>query len=100
MNATKEIANTILNQLGGNKFIVMTGTKYFTCDNNSLSFHFPARSGANGCKITLNAWDTYTVKFFKVRGTDCAQVKEYTLVYCDQLQKIFTAQTGLQTSLG
>ena len=35
------IANTILEQLGGNKFIAMTGAKNFVSDGNTLRMTLP-----------------------------------------------------------
>ena len=34
------VAETILNQLGGRKFIVMTGSKVILSDYNSITFKF------------------------------------------------------------
>lgn len=98
-----EIAETILQQLGGNRFIAMTGAKYFGADGNTLSFKFPNRSGANHCRITLNALDLYDIQFIrirKVKGVDNLSVTaEHEGIYADQLQAIFTQETGLYTSL-
>lgn len=95
----KTVANTILAQLGGNKFIAMTGARYFTCDNNSLSFQFPNRSGANCCHITLNSMDTYDMYFKRIHGVKITPVRHWSMVYCDKLREIFTTQTGLCLSL-
>ena len=35
------VANTILQQLGGNKFRVMTGAKNFVGSNDALTFRLP-----------------------------------------------------------
>lgn len=45
------IANTILELLSGNHFIVMTGAKNFVADGNTL-------------RMTLETTDTYTMYFF------------------------------------
>ncbi len=93
-----EIAKTILQQLGGNKFIVMTGSKNFLSDGNALSFRVPAKP-ANYVKITLKADDTYKMEFHKIHGMKVKLVKEYDEVYCDQLQELFTEVTGMLTKL-
>lgn len=97
------VANTILAQLGGNKFTVMTGAKNLMGGSDNLSFRFPQHNGVNYCKITLNAYDTYNVEFGMIRKKDGVPTytrKEFiTDVYNDGLQEVFTAQTGLYTHL-
>ena len=107
-----EIANTILEQLGGNKFIVMTGSKNFVADGNTLRMTLTRNiSKANRLYITLNADDTYTMRFFKYTAsrfnsktltfTDekIKDIKVVEGVYCDMLRDIFETTTGLYTSL-
>lgn len=99
-NQSMKIAKEILNQLGGGRFIAMTGAKHLGADTNGLVFQFMANtSGFNRCRITLNAMDTYDVQFFKIRKYTVVNGKEYSGVYCDQLQSIFTSFTGLHTRL-
>jgi len=97
------IANTTLQQLGGNKFIAMTGANDFGVDGNTLSFKFPSRSGANYCRITLNSLDLYDMQFIRIRKVkgipQSKVVAEHNGIYADQLQTIFTKETGLYTSL-
>ena len=108
------IAETILSQLGGQKFIVMTGSKNFTHSNNGHTLNMKlARNGskANHLKITLNAMDTYDMEFIKVslpkvnpktgefKEGKVVTVQKFTDVYCDQLQEMFTRVTGLYTRL-
>ena len=60
------IADIILQQLGGNKFLVMTGAKNLVADGNTLRMTLPKNcSRANRLYITLDADDTYTMRFFK-----------------------------------
>jgi hypothetical protein len=102
-----QVHEIILQQLGGNKFLAMTGSKnltYSSVENNYLQMRLTRNmSGANFLKITLNASDTYTLKFFKVTIKDYMPIisKEQTFedIYCDQLQEIFTKVTGLYTKL-
>jgi len=98
---TQQVAQTILSQLGGNRFIAMTGCSNFLSDTNSLSFKLP-RGKATHCTITLDASDTYTVEFVKcnMRAAVYRQVvAETSGVYADQLTELFTRATGLYTSL-
>lgn len=109
-----EIAKTILSQLGGNKFIVMTGSKNFVSSNNSLSMTLTKNSiKAKWLTITLEADDTYTMTFIaekktlnkelsaglkmKLYDTSIVELKKIEGVYNDMLQSIFTQYTGLYT---
>ena len=96
------IAQTILNQLGGRRFIAMTGAKTFTASQNSLQFALPsyfAKNGINRVRVTLQPSDTYRVQFFKIRAVKVDTISEFDGIYADTLPKLFTEQTGLQTSL-
>ena len=97
------IAKTILQQLGGSKFLVMTGAKNLLDHGNALSMRISGnmtRNRINYVKITLDPSDTYTVEFGKVRGTKYTVVDSVDDVYCDKLREIFESKTGLLTSLG
>jgi hypothetical protein len=91
-------ANQILNQLGGNKFIAMTGATCYS-DGNTLVSKFKGSKVANIMYVTLNAMDTYDVKICKFRGLDVKVVKELSGVYADMLRNVFEQTTGLRTSL-
>lgn len=100
-----QVASTILQQLGGRRFSVMTGAKNFTGDANSLSFRLPGgggfcKDGINYVKVTLDASDTYSVVFSRIRGRKVTVVESFTDIYADSLREVFTRATGLQTSLG
>lgn len=93
-------AQTILNQLGGNKFIAMTGSSSFGSTENALHMKLTRnKAGANKLVVTLNSMDTYDLKFMSIRGASVKVKKEVEGVYNDQLQSIFTDVTGLYTSL-
>lgn len=95
-----QVAKTILEQLGGNKFIVMTGAKNFVGSDDSLSFRIGRNAASvNAVTITLLPSDTYRMDFYRIRKSQITQVKEFTDVYADQLQSLFTEATGLYTSL-
>lgn len=106
------IADIILNQLGGNKFLVMTGTHHLVDAGNALRMQLPRnQSQANRLYITLEADDTYTMRFFKYTAPrlnkktfefsdeKIKEIKTINGVYCDMLQDIFTATTGMYTHL-
>jgi hypothetical protein len=94
-------AEEVLQQLGGRKFIAMTGAKNFVKNDKdkSITFKIPrAKDGITHVMITLNASDTYTINFLSIRGNNIKQ-KPVKGVYNDQLQSVFTQYTGLNTSL-
>lgn len=91
-------ANQILQQLGGNKFIAMTGAKCYS-DGNTLIAKFQGSKIANIMYVTLNSLDLYDVKIAKFRGMDVKVVREVNNVYADMLTDIFTDTTKLYTSL-
>jgi len=95
------VAKTILNQLGGHKFRVMTGAKNFGGTENSLSMKIGKNSSnSNYLKITLNSMDLYDVHFSKItRKFEEKSVKEYNDVYSDSLVEIFESHTGMYTKL-
>jgi hypothetical protein len=106
--ADMTVANTILSQLGGRKFIAMTGAKALMGDANMLSFRLPGggfSAGINYVKVTLNGRDTYDVEFSRIsrkrRGWAPAVTLIHTSsdVYADTLRDVFTRVTGLHTSL-
>jgi len=104
---TARVATEILNQLGGNKFIAMTGAKNFFCGESKktrnvfLSFRFPLCKKANHCSIELTPSDTYDVTFSKYNQRTCENkvIQIYTDVYSDMLQSLFKDFTGLETHL-
>jgi hypothetical protein len=106
------VADIILEQLGGNKFVVMTGASHFISDGNVLKMTLPRNaSNANRLDITLDWDDTYTMRFYKYSPRrlntktfefsqeKIKEVKTIQGVYCDMLQEIFTDVTHLYTRL-
>ncbi len=96
-----QIAQTILQQLGGNRFIAMVGARNLASVNgNALSFKVGRNSkGVTHVMITLAPADLYTVETFKCRGMEIAKLATVENVYAENLREVFTAQTGLDTSL-
>ena len=91
-------ATTILNQLGGNKFIFMTGATCYS-DGNTLISKFKGSKVANIMYVTLNENDTYDIEFCKFRGLDVKIIKQVKGAYAEMLKRIFETTTGLKTSL-
>lgn len=101
------VAQTILAQLGGNRFVAMTGAKNLTSDRNCLIFRLPrqrgfVKDGINAVRVTLEPSDTYTMTFFRQMGAPThavRTVREYTDVYAEDMRRLFTEATGLDTHL-
>lgn len=104
------VAQIILNQLGGSRFVAMTGAKNLISTGRdekqlgALSFKLPrgfAAKGINYVRVTLDSDDTYTVTFakFNTRSYEVKTVSEFAGVYNDSLRGLFTSETGLDTSL-
>lgn len=99
------VAKTILEQLGGRKFTVMTGAKNFVGSENALSFRLPGgggftKRGINAVRIALNGGDTYDVTFSRVRAGKVTVLTTLEDIYADQLREVFTRETGLAVGLG
>ena len=110
----------ILDQIGGNKFLVMTGSKvkYYGYDKNGYAYLrlelTKNKSKAKFLKIQLNSKDLYNMTFSKIKKTlnkeylaigikiydeALENIKTIEDVYCDQLQEVFTKVTGMYTRL-
>ena len=103
--ADLEIAQTILAQLGGHRFLSMTGARNLIGGENYLTFALPAgfaKDGINKIRITLDWTDTYTFEALKIhRGPELKfdTIVKMERVYAEDLQSIFTEVTGLDTHL-
>lgn len=114
----RQIAETILEQMGGGRFIAMTGSKNFKTITGGLDMTLAKNaSKANRLKITLTGMDDYNMEFYKFtpyrvvirdKGPKpgvytypekVTTVKRYEHIYFDQLQELFTRTTGLYTRL-
>jgi hypothetical protein len=95
------VAQTILAQLGGNMFAMMTGAKGFVAGPDHLFFAVGRNAhGVNRVRVTLAADDTYTVEFYKMYKLELKPtVPAVTGVYADNLRQVFKQYTGLDTSL-
>lgn len=101
MSADYRVASTIIEQLGGHRFMLMTGAKNVSCTDNSVRMKLGRNSSnSNFLKIELNSLDLYDMTFAKVtRMGEMKSVKQYEGVYNDMLVEIFERHTGLYTSL-
>lgn len=96
-------ANTILEQLGGRRFIMFTGSTNFVGDENSLTMRLKANKvKAKWLKITLTPMDVYLMEFIKEKKTNGIHegieiVATRENVYCDQLEEVFEDVTGVYT---
>ena len=96
-----DVARVIWEQLGGNKFRMMTGAKNLLNLGDGIAMKLGRNSSnSNYLKITLNSMDTYDMKFCKLtRKFEEKSVTEYNNIYNDMLTDQFTAHTGMYTSL-
>ena len=91
---------TILKQLGGNRFVAMTGAKNLGTSGKDLSFSI----GRNAKRVThvhikLTSMDLYDVEFINMRGAKRKVIKKVRGVYGDMLPKIFKKYTGMNVRL-
>lgn len=95
-----DVAQTILSQLGGRRFIAMTGASLFVGGPNSLTFSVP-RAKVNKIQITLDPSDTYTVTAYKKEndGLTYKEAGSRDFIYFDMLEDVFTELTGLYTRI-
>lgn len=96
----KRIADTILEQLGGQaRLNMMLGLDRVTQIDNGVSFTFKvgANNEINTVEIVLELSDTYTVKFLKTTATKQTLISTQEMVYFHQL--IETLESNLQCAL-
>lgn len=92
-----QTATTILNQLGGKRFIAFTGSTNFVATKSGIIMKLCRnRSKATHLKIELNGLDLYDVNFIKA-GKELQDVRSFSNVYSDQLEEIFCETTGFWT---
>jgi hypothetical protein len=105
MPSNMQIAQTLLLQLGGARFTKMTGAKHYLCIEQGLTFSLPsnfAKDGINRVNITLDWTDTYNVEVGKVTRKPTPKyetIRKVDMIYADDLQRVFTELTGLDTHL-
>ena len=93
-------AAEILKQIGGNRFIAMTGAKGFAFSDKYMSFKIGRNSkGINFVRIGHNAKDLYDMQFGFVSTKGIKVKKKVKDVYADMLGTIFTKYTGMHVRL-
>ena len=93
-------AAIILKQIGGNRFIAMTGAKGFAFSDKYMSFKIGRNSkGINFVRIGHNAMDTYDMEFGFVSVKGLKVKKKVKGVYADMLGTMFKKYTGMNVSL-
>ena len=96
----KPVAREILNQLGNNNFIAITGAKNFVNDATSLSFKIGRNSaGITHVVITLNPKDLYDLEFLKINIRQKIVKAMRFDIFAEDLQNVFNNATGLYTHL-
>jgi hypothetical protein len=90
------VARAILEQLGGARFVAMTGAKNFVGSADSLTFKIgPNPKRVSQVRVTLAPADLYAVTFFRIG----AAPRIASDVYCSMLEEVFSQHTGLYTRL-
>lgn len=97
-----ELAHTIINYLGGNKFIAMTGARNFVFHKNEEALTFQIMRNAKKVthvRIKYTWKDLFNMSFYQITNSQVITLHELEDLYFDQLQETFTQHTGLYTSL-
>jgi|GraSoiStandDraft_1057264.scaffolds.fasta_scaffold503352_1 hypothetical protein len=101
-NNTLTVANEILAQLGGSRFMTMTGAHSFVGDANSLTFCIRKnRSKASMMRVTLLGDDTYRVEAFRIASQNYTvnTVASHDGIQAETLAPVFTLITGQEVRL-
>ena len=79
----------------------MTGARNLMASVAGLTMQLGkgAHDGIPHPAITLDADDSYTMQFQKVRGAKVAEITKHVGVYADMLTDVFYNATGFLTSL-
>lgn len=97
------VAEQILADLGGNRFLAMTGARdlmHSDVECGSLFFKIGRNeAGVTAVEVRLTARDTYSVRFFAGRGVKMLERCKVNDVYTNALRDVFEGVTGMRTSL-
>lgn len=104
MNGTpQQIAQTILEQLGGNKFLAMTGARDLLYGGEyHLQFRLPrgaAKNKATNVTVKLIGDEHYELMFYKVHRFNITQISKFETIP-ENMRETFTRETGLHCTLG
>ena len=100
-----QVAKIILQQIGGRRFVAMTGSHDFINLGNGLRMSLSRnKTSANRLEIIYDEGaDLYDLRFYrqsmnhKTFEVKTKDIKKIDGVYCDMLEDIFTDVTGLYT---
>lgn len=100
-----QVAKIILQQIGGSRFLTMTGSRDLINLGNGLRMSLSRnKTSANRLEIIYDGGaDLYNLRFYRQSVSKKAfevktkDIKTYEGVYCDMLEEIFTDVTGLYT---
>ena len=100
-----QVATIILQQIGGRRFVAMTGSHDFINLGNGLRMSLSRnKTSANRLEIIYDEGaDLYNMRFFRFSvhhepfDIKVKDIKNIEGVYCDMLEDIFTDVTGLYT---
>jgi hypothetical protein len=97
----QEVAHTILKQLGGNKFLAMTGAKNLIYLKAGLQFDVSSRLTSNKAnKIAIELVDDlYTITCYKYRNLETKKLNSQVGISAQNLPQVFAKMTGLDTHL-
>lgn len=109
MTNAKQVATTIQQQLGGRMFSMMTGAKNWSYGEEGANVVLAFRIGSGAkCKgkavnfvrvVYRPGHDLYDMEFGFVRAGKVTIRNHLDCLYADQLQPVFTKNTGFHTSL-
>ena len=99
------IARTILEQIGGKRFAVMTGSRDFVDMGNGLRMSLARnKTSANRLDIIYDAGtDLYHMRFYrktfskKTFESKAKDIETHEGIFFDMLEEVFTQVTGLCT---
>lgn len=93
------VAKTILAQLGGGRFVAMTGAHSISGGDNFLRLRFRGSRRVNYLRVALTSDDTYDVEFAQIGRSEVRNQAQIEGVYAEQLQEVFCRYTGLDTGI-
>ena len=97
-----QVGRTILAQLGGRRFLTMTGAYSLDFSDSGFSARLPARNGGRSFTVLLNANDLYNISILQMDGRSfrVIETEHASDVFAEALCETFERLTGLRTSLG
>lgn len=96
-------AQTIIAQLGGSRFVAMTGAKQFTWSETEHRLTMKLgrnRQRITHMSITLDPTDTYSVEFLRASVRVREIAASHSGIYCNMLAQLVEAETGMALSIG